>query len=63
MDFVTASMAAEEKRCSRQNVYQALDAGRLTEKRVGETRLIVVDEKYEQFTPRPYGDKRQADES
>lgn len=47
--FITASDAAKEKGCSNQNVYQALDRGVLTERRVGNTRLIVKDDAYEEW--------------
>ncbi|MCH7950724.1 MAG: site-specific integrase [Candidatus Dadabacteria bacterium] len=51
-------IAASEKGCSRQAIYRALDEDRLSEIRLGRIRLVVRDELYLNFLPRPYRDLR-----
>lgn len=59
MDLLSVAETAELKGCSRQAVYDAMDAGKLTEKRVGSVRLVVEDDNLAQWQPRPYGGLRQ----
>lgn len=48
-DILSVPAAAEEKGCSRQTIYNALDRGALNELRTGKTRLVVRDETYERW--------------
>lgn len=48
-DVLSVPAAAEEKGCSRQTIYNALDRGTLNELRTGKTRLVVRDETYEHW--------------
>ena len=49
MNLKSVAEAADEKKCTKATLYQALDSERLTEFRVGKSRLIVNDEKYRAF--------------
>lgn len=49
-DVLSVPAAAEEKGCSRQTIYNALDRGALNELRTGKTRLVVRDEAYDRWT-------------
>lgn len=48
-DVISAPKAAEEKGCSRQTIYNALDRGALNEHRTGKTRLVIEDELYDEW--------------
>lgn len=50
-DLISFSEAAEDKQCSRTTLYKAADDGRLNDLEVGRRRMLVRDEKYEQFEP------------
>ena len=47
--------AAEEKGCTRQTIYNALDRGELTETRIGNTRLVLLDAQWKVWTPKDTG--------
>ena len=55
LDVTTAAEAAHHFGCTRQLIYQALDDGRLTDRRIGRTRLVVMDKKYREFRVRELG--------
>jgi predicted DNA-binding protein YlxM (UPF0122 family) len=48
-DVLSVPAAADEKSCSRQTIYNALDRGALNELRTGKTRLVIRDEAYEEW--------------
>lgn len=54
-NVTTFSAAAKEKNCGRTTLYRAADDGRLSTADVGGTRMILLDEKYEQFEPHNVG--------
>ncbi len=54
-DIITVALAAEEKGCTRQGIYQSLDRGVLTEYRLGSTRLVVMDAKYAAYQVKRVG--------
>jgi len=61
-DVLSVPVAAAEKRCSRQTIYNALDRGALNELRTGKTRLVLRDEAYDEFEVKrkhdPYPERR-----
>ena len=51
MEFISITAAAEVKNCGRNTLYRAADDGRVNTREVAGRRLIVADEKFEQFKP------------
>jgi excisionase family DNA binding protein len=58
-DLITISNAAEAKDCSRTTIYRAIGNGRLTGVEVGERKMIVKDETWEDFEPVYTGFRRE----
>ena len=54
-NVTTFSALARELNCSRATLYRAANDGRLNTAEVGGTRMILLDEKHEQFEPRNTG--------
>jgi excisionase family DNA binding protein len=54
-DLISFSEAAREVGCSRSTLYRAADDGRLTDVEVGERRMLIKDEAWEDFEPRLKG--------
>ena len=54
-NLTTVRDAAREKACTTQAIYNALDRGDLTEVRLGSTRLVVLDARYERFRVKTTG--------
>lgn len=50
-DLIAFKDAVEDKDCGRTTLYRAANDGRLNTVELGGRRLIVKDEKYEQFEP------------
>ena len=48
-NITTPSQAAKEKDCSQQTIYNALDKNALNGFRVGDSRIIIKDDKYRDF--------------
>lgn len=57
-DVLSVPVAAEEKDCSRQTIYNALDRGALNGLRTGNTRLVIRDEAYQAFQVKRKHDPR-----
>ena len=61
---LSVPVAADEKGCSRQTIYNALDRGALNELRTGKTRLVIRDKAYDAFEVKrkhdPYPERRTA---
>ena len=60
-NVTTAKLAAAEKGCTYQAIYNALDAGRLTEAKIGGMRLVLLDKKYREYTVRETGGRTHKD--
>lgn len=58
-DVITFSDAAEQKECSRTTLYRACDDGRLTDVKVGDRRMIVMNEQWVSFEPKTVGARAQ----
>ena len=58
-NVTTFSVAAEEKGCGRATIYRAVEDGRLNTAKIGKRNMILRDEKYEQFTPKNTGFRKQ----
>ena len=54
-NVTTAKEAAREKDCTQQAIYNALDRGNMSEVRLGGTRLIIKDAKYNAFKVKQTG--------
>ena len=54
-NVILASEAARLWKCSGQAVYNALDAERLTEVRMGRHRMILKDDKFQSFKVKEFG--------
>ena len=54
-NVVTVAVAAAEKSCIPQTIYNALDRGDLNGTRVGNTRLVFRDETFEAWQPKLTG--------
>ena len=54
-DVISFSQAAEQKSCSRATLYRAVDDGRLKDVVVGDRRMLIQDEKWEDFEPKFIG--------
>ena len=50
-NVTTFTAAAEEKNCGRATLYRAADDGRLNTAEVGGTRMILLDDAFEEFEP------------
>jgi hypothetical protein len=57
-NVTTFSEAAEEKDCGRNAIYRAVDRGDLDTAEVGNRRMVLRNEKYEQFAPKNVGFRR-----
>jgi hypothetical protein len=62
-NVIPAPEAARRKDCSRQTIYNALDRGDLTEVSFQDSRLVLVDEKWEDWTPAMRGGRVRAQKS
>lgn len=60
-DLITFTDAAEEKSCGRNTLYRHANAGELNTVKVGDRKLLVKDEKYEQFEPKETGARMHRD--
>jgi len=54
-DVISFSQAAEQKSCSRATLYRAVDDGRLNDVVVGERRMLIQDEQWQDFEPKFIG--------
>jgi excisionase family DNA binding protein len=54
-DVISFSQAAEQKSCSRATLYRAVDDGRLNDVVVGDRRMLIQDEKWNDFEPEIIG--------
>lgn len=58
-DVITFSDAARDIGCSRTTLYRAVDDGRLNDVEVGGRRMLLKDEKWEDFEPKLTGGRVQ----
>lgn len=61
-DLITFTEAAEDKDCGRNTLYRAVDDGRLNAVKVGDRKMLVMDEKYRQFQPKWTGARARRDQ-
>lgn len=54
-NVLLATKAAQEKGCTAQAIYNAIDRGDLNEVRMGRHRLVVKDDKYDSFEVKETG--------
>lgn len=60
-NVTTITLAAKEKQCSRQAVYNAISRGELTVIQLGGNRMIAKDAKYRRFNIKETGGRLHAD--
>lgn len=56
-DLITFTDAAGDKDCGRNTLYRAANDGRLTTVEVGDRKMLLMDEKYEEFEPKWAGQR------
>jgi excisionase family DNA binding protein len=55
MDVISISRAAEQLRCSRATLYRAIDRGEINHLDTGSAKVIVMDEKWDNYEPNRVG--------
>ena len=54
-NVITATEAAREKGCNRRTIYEAANRGELRDTRIGRSRLIFKDRRYDEWHPQERG--------
>lgn|GEM_PF-5388214 len=54
-NVITATEAAREKGCNRRTIYEAANRGELGDARIGRSRLIFKDGRYDEWQPQERG--------